>query len=290
MTSTTHKYTIAIIGGGFVGSATYILKCPAVKTIVYDIDKSKCIPRGTTLQDLKVCDLIFIAVPTPTMMDGRCDLRIVNSVARDLKSIGFPSNKVVLRCTVTPGTSDKYGFNYMPEFLTEKNYIKDFINNKKWIFGAITNETQKVFTDIINLAQEAGKIASNDIMFVKPKEGELIKLCKNNYLALKVSFFNEIYELCDKTQIDFNSVRDGICSDDRIGKSHSVVPNYQYGSNTALFGFGGTCFWKDIQNTLTYFKDNDVTSYVIKSARDRNIEVDRPNLLENLDSRALTKE
>jgi UDPglucose 6-dehydrogenase len=283
-----NKRVIAIIGGGFVGNATYSLKCNNVEILIYDICPEKCIPRGTTLNDLKKCDLIFIAVPTPTMLDGSCNLRIVDAVAKDLKTINFPSSKVVLRSTVTPGTSDKYGFNYMPEFLTEKNYLVDFKNNPKWIFGVRDIQTQKIFTEIMSFAKKEGKIVSDDIMFVKPKEGELIKLCRNNFLTVKVSFFNEIYQLCDATGIDFNSVKDGVCSDKRIGFSHSTVPNYEFSSDVPLFGFGGTCFYKDISNTINYQSQNNIKSYILKAALDRNF-VDRPNLLNGLDARALTK-
>lgn len=286
----TQTRTIAIIGGGFVGSATSVLGCEYVKKLIYDINPERCIPKGTTLNDLKICDLIFIAVPTPTTLSGKCDLKAVDSVARDLKSINFPPTKVVLRCTVPPGTSDKYGFNYMPEFLTEKNYLVDFVNNPTWLFGAVCKNTELVFTDIINLAHKAGKIKYNNIMYIEPTAGELVKLTRNNFLAVKVSFFNEIYDLCQKIGIDYNNVRSGVGADPRIGLSHTTVPNYEFGNDTPRRGWGGTCFEKDKNTTLHCFKENNLKNYVLSSASDRNLEVDRPNMYSELDSRALSKE
>src|SRR5579872_6189863 len=115
---------IGIIGNGFVGKATTILKNPDVKLIVYDIDPNLCSPIGTKITDLKQCDLIFVSVPTPMRKDGSCYLGIVESVINDLNSnnvINEPENFVVIRSTILPGTSDRLGCYFMPEFLTEKN-------------------------------------------------------------------------------------------------------------------------------------------------------------------------
>ena len=128
---------IGIIGNGFVGKATKILKCNDIEMVCYDINPELCEPKNLTLNDMMDCEIIFVSVPTPMNKDGSVHLNIVKSVVNDLKSLNF-KNSIVIRSTVLPGTSDSLGVNFMPEFLTEKNYQQDFINNKLWIFGTPT--------------------------------------------------------------------------------------------------------------------------------------------------------
>ena len=123
---------IGIIGNGFVGKATYQLQCKDIEVMAYDIDPNLCIPRGTTLVDLMECDIIFISVPTPMNKDGSCYVNIVKEVVRNLHDY---SKYIIVRSTVPVGTCDELGCHFMPEFLTEKNYMDDFINNKDWVFG-----------------------------------------------------------------------------------------------------------------------------------------------------------
>ena len=121
---------LGIIGGGFVGKATKLLKCEGVETMTYDIVDSLCEPLGTTMKDLCVCDVIFISVPTPMKKNGSCHLDIIESVINLLKIyVNFNEQLVVLRSTVPVGTSNKYDCYFMPEFLTEKNYKYDFVYN-----------------------------------------------------------------------------------------------------------------------------------------------------------------
>lgn len=267
---------IGIIGNGFVGKATKILMSEKVHIMVYDIVPELCEPSGLTLE--KLCnetDIIFISVPTPTNKDGSCHLSILNSVVSNIEKYSNLNEKlVVVRSTVPPGTSDNLNCYFMPEFLTEKNFKKDFINNKNWIFGLKGTEQDKFFKekvlDLINISYLQKKIKYNNVNFLLNSEAEMVKLFRNNFLALKVSFCNEIADFCSKKNIDYEKVRVQATDDDRIGTSHSKVPGPD-GHN----GFGGTCFPKDTKSLLNEMKIIDMKSYIISSMDERNDTVDR---------------
>ena len=111
---------IGIIGNGFVGKATKHLACKNIKLLVYDINPSLCEPKNTKLEDLQKCDIIFVSVPTPMKKNGECYLGIVESVVNEINNKIKNPPFIVIRSTVPPGTSDKFGCYFMPEFLTEK--------------------------------------------------------------------------------------------------------------------------------------------------------------------------
>jgi len=114
----------------------YQLKCKDIDILVYDINSELCIPKEIVLNDLNKCDIIFISVPTPMSKNGSCYLNIIESVIANLQSINY-NGFIVIRSTVPVGTCDKFNCYFMPEFLTEKNYMNDFVNNKNWIFGLL---------------------------------------------------------------------------------------------------------------------------------------------------------
>lgn len=266
---------LGIIGGGFVGKATYLLKCKNIDIITYDIQEELCSPLGTTMTDICVCDIIFISVPTPMQKNGSCYLKIIESVLEEIKKYVNLSNKlVVLRSTVPVGISDKYNCYFMPEFLTEKNFENDFINNKNWIFGLKNTEQDEKFKEsinfLINNCCDEGAIKSREIKFVKNKEAELIKLFSNNFLAVKVSFCNEIYKFCEKMDINYENIANIAASDPRIGSSHISVPGHD-----GRFGYGGTCFPKDTHNLYYQMITNGVDSRIIRGAIERNETIDR---------------
>jgi UDPglucose 6-dehydrogenase len=266
---------LGIIGGGFVGKATKLLKCEGVETMTYDIVDSLCEPLGTTMKDLCVCDVIFISVPTPMKKNGSCHLDIIESVINLLKTyVNFDEHLVVLRSTVPVGTSSNYGCYFMPEFLTEKNYKYDFVHNRHWIFGLKGNNQDIKFkntmTKLINTCVEKGALRSNEVRFVYNKEAEMIKLFRNNFLAVKVSFCNEMYKYCQAKHINYENVAELACLDERIGNSHINVPGHD-----GRFGYGGTCFPKDTHNLYYEMCKSGVDSRIIRGAIERNEQIDR---------------
>ena len=264
---------IGIIGNGFVGKATGILLCNDIEIMVYDIKPELCSPDVKRLEDILVCDFIFLSLPTPMSNDGSCYLKIVEDMVLKLKNLDY-KGFIVLRSTIPVGTSDNLGIYFMPEFLTEKNYLNDFKNNKEWIFGLPGLDTDDKFKESIsrlfNLAFKNGKINYNKISFLTNKEAEMVKLFRNCYLSTKLSFCNEIYRFCEKQNIEYENVRNIACNDERIGHSHSFVPGHD-----GKFGFGGTCFPKDLNSLIHQFEKVSVDCPVINSVKKRNEEIDR---------------
>jgi len=270
-------FYVGIIGNGFVGKATRLFSCHDVTVISYDTNPSLCQPPGTQLTDLLTCHVIFICVPTPMNPDGSCYTKIVRTVIGQLRDLSY-AGYIICRSTVPIGTCDELGCYFMPEFLTEAKYIQDFITTSTWIIGMPdadknTNKNEefsRLMTRIIGAAYECTAIKSKHIVFVSNQEAETIKLFRNCYLATKVSFCNEMYELCDKKGIDYNTVARISCSDARIGTSHSNVPGPD-----GKYGFGGTCFPKDMASLLYEMNKADMKSYIIDAAVKRNTEKDR---------------
>ena len=191
------------------------------------------------------------------------------------KVVDLEKTHLVIRSTVLAGTSDRLGCYFMPEFLTEKNWDYDFRNCENWIFGLLGEEKDEDFKEkignIFRNAYDAENIKHNNVSFVRNAEAEMIKYFRNTYLALKVSFCNEIYDLCCSKNINYENVRALAVLDKRIGGSHSMVPGHD-----GRRGFGGTCFPKDTSALLKDFEDSDVASYLLKAAVERNDKLDRP--------------
>ena len=272
---------VGIIGNGFVGKATFQLACDDIEILAYDINPELCSPKNLTLDDMNECSVIFISVPTPMTKEGECYLDIVYSVLKDLKRHNY-TNHIVMRSTVPVGTCDRLGCYFMPEFLTEKNYIQDFINNKDWIFGMQDNPNdgpfRRIMEELFELAHKHGRIKHKTLHFIHNKEAEMVKMFRNTFLATKVSFCNEIYEFCEKKKVNYENVRRLAAADDRILHSHTSVPGHD-----GRKGFGGTCFPKDT-NSLRYEMNKEgMTPYILHAIIERNEKVDRPEQDWNLD-------
>ena len=222
------------------------------------------------------CEIIFISVPTPMNKDGSCHLGIVKSVLNDLQKISY-NGFIVLRSTVPVGTCNELKCFFMPEFLTEKNYIQDFIDNKDWIFGKLgTNEEQDLkfelkIRELFNIAANNDRIKHNNIYFLSNKEAEMVKMFRNCFLSTKVSFCNEIYEFCEKKNINYENVRKVAANDDRIMHSHTSVPGHD-----GRKGFGGTCFPKDTSSLKYEMNKSGMRPYILEAITERNEIVDRP--------------
>lgn len=265
------KY-IGIIGNGFVGKASCELGNPEVGVLIYDIDPLKCEPKNLTLTELvERTSLILVSVPTPMGRDGSCCTSIVEAVIREIKkSERHP--EIVIRSTVPVGFCAEWGVSFMPEFLTEKNYLEDFRNNPEWIFG-IDGETgypTTVIKEILGAAKRHGKIASDALVLKTTREAEAIKYFRNCFLAVKVSFCNEFYDFCAEAGIDYSAVVGTAAADARIGTSHTRVPGPD-----GKRGFGGTCFPKDMSSLITQYKTKHVPCPILESAQKRNTDMDR---------------
>jgi len=240
---------IGIIGQGFVGTAVREGLSPYYDCYTYDLDESKCTHTHDTV--VNTADIIFLCVPTPMRKSGECDTRILESVVKGIdKRVSSDRDPIlVIKSTVTPGTTDfmnsltRLDVCFSPEFLTEANAINDFKNQTRIIVGGPRPSTGTV--------KQMFRKAFPTIPIVKTgtKTAEMVKYFTNCFLATKVTFANEMYEICSKNDIDFDKVTEYALYDERIGKTHLMVPGPD-GDR----GFGGHCFPKDLSAMISYAK------------------------------------
>jgi UDPglucose 6-dehydrogenase len=251
---------IGIVGGGFVGNAIYQNFKDKVNTKLYDIDPKKSFD---TLYSTLKCNIIFVCLPTPMKEDGECD---TSYIMKFFEGLEWNSGLFVIKSTVPIGTTDKLvamrpdlKIVHNPEFLTAVNAVQDFRNSDRTIIGG----RQDLCIELSDFFLKHAPYTT--VQIVKSKESETIKYFCNSFLAAKVSFFNNLYELCQKFNMNYDSVKDGVCSDSRIGDSHSRVPGID-----GLLGFGGYCFPKDINALINTLNENDVDSSLFQAAWDYN--------------------
>jgi UDPglucose 6-dehydrogenase len=273
--------SVGVVGNGFVGKATSLLLVERarnstgtrIKLFVYDASPSLCNPPNTTLSTVANCDLVFVCVPTPMLHTGACDTSIVESVVAELRDEKSDCN-IVVRSTVPPGTSKRLEVSFMPEFLTEKSWAEDVYSCETWVFGfdcELGRNAADMIETILQNARSAGYISSARLASVSTTEAEMIKYTRNTFLATKVALFNEIHSLCEVKDVDFETVRSLVINDPRIGTSHTAVPGHD-----GKRGFGGTCLPKDLAALIQVYETNGVACPVLRAARDRNNELDRP--------------
>lgn len=265
---------IGIVGNGFVGKATKLLKSPSINILVYDIRPEACEPPGTTLEDLEKCDLVFYCLPTPMNHNGKCYTGLLEQAIPKIKN---PFK--VIRSTVPVGFSQSQGSFFMPEFLTEANWRDDFINSTHWVFGVLQGDENKELNNefirrieiLFTTSTHEGLIHSDKTYFISNNEAEMLKLVKNCYLSAKVGIMNELYDFCQAKGVIYENVKRLLLLDPRIGTTHMNVPGYG-----GLRGFGGTCFPKDTHSIYSQFQEAGVQSIIYQSILDRNDNLDRP--------------
>ncbi|MEY4057607.1 MAG: UDP-glucose/GDP-mannose dehydrogenase family protein [Chitinophagia bacterium] len=200
----------------------------------------------TNLEDvLEASEIIFLALPTPPGADGSADLKYVLGVADQMGKLMKGYKVVVNKSTVPVGTADKVreaiAKNYKgefdvvsnPEFLREGVAVEDFMKPDRVVIGTKSEQAKKVMTELYAPFVRQG----NPLIFMDERSSELTKYAANSFLATKISFMNEIAQLCERMGADVDMVRRGIGSDDRIGKRF-LFPG---------IGYGGSCFPKDVQ-------------------------------------------
>ena len=222
---------------------------------------------------MKQVELVFICLPTPLDIDGSCYTKFIDETLNNISH-----EYIIIRSTVPVGYCDTKKVFFMPEFLTEKNWENDFINNKNWLYGIYENcpkEKEEIFKKkilfLINSAYDNNSIKYNTTYFSKNKEAELIKMIKNTFLSTKISYFNEIYDLTQKLNIDYDKIIDIVKLDNRIGNTHMNCPGHDLKR-----GYGGTCFPKDTNSLYYQLNQNDVETYILEANLFRNEIIDRP--------------
>ena len=270
---------IGIIGQGFVGNAVYQKFKNFFSVYSFDLNDKIC---NSSVNEIKnQCKVVFICVPTPMNKDGSCDISVVESVI-DLFS-EIDGIILVNKSTIPPGSTEKLNKIYKkiqivfnPEFLTERNAVNDFNNQNRIIIGGPRPAT----TIIKNIYSRV--FPNANIIKTGSTHAEMIKYFTNSFLATKVSFANEIFEICEKLNLDYDKVIEYSVHDKRIGNSHLNVPGPD-----GDFGFGGHCFPKDLSALIYLTEKLGTTNNVLKSARETNNKLRKIRDWENMKGRAI---
>jgi len=217
------------------------------------------------IQDAKV---IFLALPTPPGADGAADLKYVLKVADDLGSLLTDYTVIVDKSTVPVGTADKvreriarnatveFDVVSNPEFLREGVAVEDFMKPERVVIGTSSPKAKKIMETLYAPYVRQG----NPLVFMDERSAELTKYAANAFLATKISFMNEIANLCELLGADVDSVRKGIGTDSRIGKRF-LFPG---------IGYGGSCFPKDVQALAKSAEDTEYDFKILKAVMQVN--------------------
>ena len=197
-------------------------------------------------------DIIFLCLPTPPGADGQADLKYVLGVGEDIGKIIKSYNVIVNKSTVPVGTAEKVSarlklnanvdFDVVsnPEFLREGAAVDDFMKPERVVVGTLSPRAMTLIKELYDPFVRSG----NPILFMDERSSELTKYAANAFLATKITFMNEIANVCERVGANVDNVRRGIGTDSRIGKRFLF----------AGIGYGGSCFPKDVQ-ALDYTSD-----------------------------------
>jgi len=288
---------IAVIGTGYVGLVTGTCFAETGnKVVCVDIDKAKVdkLSAGQItiyepgleklfLRNIKEerlrfttdlasvvdeVEMIFLALPTPPGADGAADLKYVLGVADKLGKLLNSYKVIVNKSTVPVGTADKVkaaiAKNYQgdfdvvsnPEFLREGVAVDDFMKPDRVVIGTTSERAKKLMSELYAPFVRQG----NPVLFMDERSSELTKYAANSFLAMKISFMNEIAQLCERMGADVDMVRRGIGSDERIGKRFLF----------SGIGYGGSCFPKDVQALIQSADAIDYDFKILKAVEKVN--------------------
>lgn len=288
---------IAVVGTGYVGLVSGTCFAETGNDVIcVDIDKEKVemmrngkipiyepglealfernIRQGrlhftTSLEEaIKDAKIIFLALPTPPGGDGAADLSFVLGVAEHLGKIITDYKVIVDKSTVPVGTAEKvtlaisknakveFDVVSNPEFLKEGFAVEDFMKPDRVVIGTKSPRARKIMEDLYKPFVRQG----NPIVFMDEKSAEMTKYAANSFLATKITFMNEIANLCEILGADVDDVRKGIGSDDRIGKRF-LFPG---------IGYGGSCFPKDVQALEHTASQNNYDFKILNAVMDVN--------------------
>ncbi len=257
------KHVVGIMGTGMVGGALQrYFESVGITPKIYDKGKNL-----GSIAEVNEADVVFIAVPTPyDPALGGFDLRFVREAIGALEG----EKIVVLKSTIVPGTTAElqkefpsHKFLYNPEFLTEQTADQDMKFPDRQIVG-FTDQSYTVAGDVLKLLP----LAPNE--HVMPSTAaELVKYFGNTWFAAKVVFANQMYDLCRKLGVDYDTVREGVSGDKRIGRTHLEVMHKGYR------GYGGKCLPKDTRALIQLAERHGVELALLKKVEELNNELHR---------------
>lgn len=217
---------------------------------------------------VKEAKIIFLALPTPPGEDGSADLSYILGVADDLGKIIRDYKVIIDKSTVPVGTSEKVhkaiaknaktDFDVVsnPEFLREGMAVEDFMKPDRVVIGTSSERAKKMMEQLYSPFIRQG----NPIIFMDERSAEMTKYAANSYLAARISFMNEIANLCELVGANVDNVRKGMGTDNRIGKRF-LFPG---------IGYGGSCFPKDVQALAKTAEENIYDFKILKSVMNVN--------------------
>jgi UDPglucose 6-dehydrogenase len=227
-------------------------------------------------EGLEDAEIVFLALPTPPGEDGSADLKYVLGVAEDIGKILTDYKIIIDKSTVPVGTAEKVhaaiAKNYSgdfdvvsnPEFLREGVAVEDFMKPDRIVIGTTSERAKNLLTELYAPYVRQG----NPIVFMDERSAELTKYAANAFLATKISFMNEIAQMCERLGADVDMVRRGIGSDDRIGKRF-LFPG---------IGYGGSCFPKDVKALVHSAKEVKYEFRILNAVTDVN-EIQKSHLV-----------
>lgn len=238
------------------------------KIFLRNINDERLVFTTDLSEAVQEADIIFLALPTPPGADGSADLKYVLGVADYLGELLTRYTVIVNKSTVPVGTAEKVraaiAKNYTgdfdvvsnPEFLREGVAVDDFMKPDRVVVGTTSARAIQVMTDLYAPFVRQG----NPVIFMDEPSAELTKYAANSFLATKISFMNEISQLCERLGADVNMVRRGIGSDERIGKRF-LFPG---------IGYGGSCFPKDVQALIKSAQEVDYEFAILEAVEKVN--------------------
>jgi UDPglucose 6-dehydrogenase len=229
---------IGIVGVGVVGDAVRsYLETQGLRLHLYDKYKSL-----GSLEEVNEADIVFVCVPTPYRDGIGFDSTAVASSIALLEG----EKAVLVKSTLQPGTTEalqvkfpQHHIFFQPEFLREKTAREDFLNPDRQIMGYSRDQDVTLGHELMSLLPDAPYEA-----VLPATAAELIKMSTNAFLAMKVIFSNQIFDVCEALEVDYDVVKNGIAADPRIGGSHMEVFDSGYR------GYGGKCLPKDTQGLI----------------------------------------
>ena len=257
---------IAIIGHGYVGRAVEDFLKNHYDVEIYDIAYIKKENLEEFQKRTNSCDVAFICVPTPSDENGRCD---TSAISETFEWLTVPT--VVLKSTVEVGTTERLQEKYAgeivfsPEFIGESKYWSPFKFDKDmkemphYIFGGRNKAACQKIVDLYT--KVTGPMKS--YMVTDSKTAEMVKYTFNTFAAMKVTFCNEIYDICEKLGISYNEVRELFTMDPRVSKMHTAVFAEER-------GYGGRCLPKDTKALLWLSESLGVKSEILAAVDKKN--------------------
>ena len=251
---------IIIAGHGFVGKAVANSLRSKHEIVIVD-------PKYTTdeIKQHHDADGLIICVPTPTTENNVCDASIIASIL-DHVPIFMP---VLIKSTVTPGIAEgleeiytEHSIVYSPEFLRANSAERDFINQKYMVLGG--EDPECFWQDLFQTTLPNCNLIFN----CSAKEACLIKYASNSFLALKTSYFNQIFDICLNNGMEFDVVRQILAYDKRIGSDHTLVPGPD-----GERGWGGHCFPKDTAAFIQWSNTVGQTISILEEAVNYNRQI-----------------